>query len=132
MIEVETFFGGRVRSFRLPIHADARGALNPLELARIPFTARHAFWISGVPKGAVRGGHAHRDTTQLFVRLSGRIHVALGAPAERRSMTLDDTCQVLLVGPGIWSCQTYHGPDALLLVLADRDYDPHSYIVELS
>lgn len=131
MIEAMRVFDGRVRLYRVAGHDDARGRLTALSLSDFPFVPRRAFWISELPSGTTtRGGHAHRTAEQLLVRLSGEIMVTLCFRGEEISIRLDDAQQVLLIGPEVWSEQTYLGPDACLFVLVNEEYDMDSYIHE--
>lgn len=119
-----------MRLVRLPARVDDRGTLLPFDFADLPFVPRRAFVVHDVPAGAARGGHAHLRGQQLLVRLSGRIAVELRCDGDERRVELASSARGVLIAPGVWSRQTYHGPDARLLVFADEPYDPASYVSE--
>lgn len=121
------WFDGRVRLLPLERRVDARGALLPLDLDRLPFVPRRVFTVSGVPRGGIRGGHGHRVGQQLLVCLQGRVRVRMRDARDAVELTLDPGAGGLLVGPGVWGEQAYLEEGTVLLVLASEPYDPSSY-----
>ena len=60
----------------LPKIVDLRGNLTVAESStNIPFDIKRAYWVYDVPGGECRGGHAHKQLTQLVIALSGSFHV---------------------------------------------------------
>jgi dTDP-4-dehydrorhamnose 3,5-epimerase-like enzyme len=123
-----SWFAGRACLIAIERHVDARGALLPLQLDRLPFAPRRLFTVSGVPAGTVRGGHGHRDGQQLLVCLQGRIDLCLRLNDEEARTSLTADGPAALIGPRIWCRQTYCGEGSVLLVLSSEPYDPTSYI----
>lgn len=122
------WFDGRARLVALKRHVDARGALLPLEFEHLPFAPRRLFTVAGVPAGAVRGGHAHRQGQQLLVCLQGRVDLRLRRAEEEARVTLAAEGPAMLVSAGVWCEQTYVDEGSVLLVLSSEPYDPASYI----
>ena len=113
-----------VRWIALPSAADARGVLTAVEGgADIPFEIRRVFYMHGTPAGIERGGHAHRDTQQVVVAVSGRFGLELCDGRERRSFTLDDPARGLFMPPMTWVRLYDFSPQAVCLVLCDTRYD---------
>lgn len=125
---VRSYLGGLVGAYELPVVADMRGALLPLELSELPFAAVRVFCVHA-PRGAVRGGHAHRQGNQILVRISGHIEVELRRAGLVESVTLDAPGAALLIPAGVWAQQTYCNDHAVLLVLADTPFDPSNYVL---
>ena len=100
----------------------------PIYLTQLPFHAVRAFIVDGVPAGISRGGHAHRTTRQLMVLASGSVRIDLRREGEEISVMLDEARNAVLVGPAIWSRQTYLTADSRIVVFADEEYDPASYV----
>lgn len=119
--------GGDVLAIDLPVREDARGRLLPLEFPIRGFTPVRAFLVEGAD-AARRGGHAHRQARQLLMRTGGEIDVELRLSGASERVRLDTPATVLLIEPGVWSCQTYRGPGASLMVFSDRPYDPDDYL----
>jgi len=122
-----TFFDGNAALLPLAQHDDARGVLLPFEFGDMPFEPRRTFVVRGTTAGTVRGEHSHRSGTQLLICLEGRIEVLLRSRNEEMSVQLQPSAEGLLIGPGIWSRQTYLEAGSLLLVFASERYDPLSY-----
>lgn len=123
-----SWLGGGARLVEIERHVDARGALLPLELDRLPFAPRRLFTVSGVPAGTLRGGHAHRAGQQLLLCLQGRIDLCLRLNDEEVRTSLTAAGPALLLGPRIWCQQTYRDEGTVLLVLSSEPYDRASYI----
>lgn len=121
---------GHARTFCLARHADARGALYPIELAQFALQPARAFLVGEVPAGAVRGGHAHRSARQLLVRIAGSLRVDLRWRDQRHALLLDAAQDALLLDAGVWARQTYLDTDARLLVFCDEDYATASYLAD--
>lgn len=121
------FFDGGASLIKLTEHADKRGCLLALDHANLPFEPQRTFATHAVPVGTRRGGHAHRYGWQLLIRLTGRINVAMRR-GRQHDCLLQHSDTGLLIGPGIWSEQTYLEPGSTLLVIASTPYDPASYI----
>ena len=89
-----------LRAFR-----DARGVLVPLELAQaVPFPVRRVFWITDVPAGTERGGHAHKTCHQYLVCIGGLIQVGVDDGTATRTLPLP-AGSALHVPPGIYATE---------------------------
>lgn len=120
---------GMVRVLDLDRFHDERGSLVPLSFDDVGFTAARAFVVSA-PRGAVRGGHAHRRVRQVLLRASGTIEVEMLHGGERAHVTLDESCPAILIEPGVWAQQTYPHDHSTLVVFADGPYDADEYAYE--
>lgn len=121
------FMAGRARLLELTRQVDERGALVPLAFADLGFPVARAFAVTA-PGGTVRGGHGHRRSRQLLMRIRGVIRVELRTPSGTDIVDLDEETPALLIEPGVWANQTYLGDDAALVVFSDIAYDPDDYI----
>jgi dTDP-4-dehydrorhamnose 3,5-epimerase-like enzyme len=113
---------------KLPVMRDARGSLTAIDFAKqVPFPVARLFYVSGVPAGMSRGGHAHRRCNQYMICQAGRLLVAIADGADERSIELS-AGQAVLIEPGIFATQTYLDGDSACLVLCDRPYEADDYI----
>ena len=110
---------------------DDRGCLFPFDFSKIPFTPKRFFIVSDVPKGQMRGDHAHHKTEQFLVCLKGSIEVILYAAGSHRTFTLQ-SMQGVYVPNLVWDSQVFKTGKDVLLVLASTDYDRDDYIESLS
>lgn len=111
------------------VSTETLGALSFFEASRdIPFDVKRIYYIYDAPKGAQRGGHAHRNLHQILFCPYGKIEIVLDDGTERESVMLDDSGKGLLIGPGLWREMIWHTDNAVLCVAASEYYDEHDYI----
>lgn len=111
--------------------AETRGALSEFCFDSLPFSPARAFLIDSCPAGTKRGGHAHRDATQLLVCLKGAIEIELRANGLTRVVHCKVGESGLLIPAKVWSRQHYLCDDSMLLVYSSHPYDPKSYIQDV-
>lgn len=111
-----------IRWINLPAVTDDRGTLTAVEATRdIPFEIRRIFYMHHI--SADRGGHAHRDTDQVVIGISGR-HVIEVKDAERSlRFVLDDPDKGLYLPRMTFTSLMDFSPGAVSLVLASTHYD---------
>lgn len=115
----------------LPCFTDPRGMLTVLEGERgVPFRIARAFWMNHVPSGRGRGGHAHREQSQLIVAVNGSFTVILDDGETTRPYRLDNPSEGLLVCPGVWNILENFSEGAVCMVFASGLYDENEYIRE--
>ena len=81
-----------------------------------------------IPGGESRGGHAHKELSQLIIAASGSFSVTLDDGNVKRTVVLNRPYQGLLVVPGIWRDLNNFSAGAVCLVLASERYDENDYI----
>ena len=119
------------RLVRMHAVLEARGLLTVGEAERhVPFVPRRYFVITDVPDENIRGEHAHREQHQFLVCLAGSVVAEVDDGRERRAVRLDTPRVGLHMGPMVWGAQHHYSRDAVLLVLASREYDPSDYVRE--
>lgn len=120
---------GRVRWMLMPLIEDLRGYLTAGEVdSHLPFVPRRYFVVFKVPSSRIRGEHAHRLCEQLLVCLNGSVKVMVDDGHEREEYQLNSPHKALYVPPMVWASQFSYSSDAVLLVLASREYEPEDYI----
>lgn len=121
------FFDGEAALLSYPRHSDARGVLLPLEFGEMPFEPRRSFVIYGDSAGTVRGEHSHATGQLLLLCVEGAIDVLMRSRGDEVTVQLHPHGDALLLGPGIWSRETYLEPRSILLAFASEPYDPLTY-----
>jgi dTDP-4-dehydrorhamnose 3,5-epimerase-like enzyme len=96
----------------------------------MPGHIERVYFIYGVPENKIRGGHRHHTTWQGLVCLNGscKVYVQDGANEDTYTLNSPETC--LLIKPSDWHQMYDFSYDSILLVLANRNYDPEDYIDE--
>jgi len=105
-------------------YSDPRGILLPIELSALPFVPRRMFLVTEVPGGVERGSHRTRGCRQLLICVRPRIDLIVGIRPDERRVSLDSVGDRFLLPSGEFIRYRHSRPDAVLLVLADRDYEP--------
>lgn len=110
-------------------HSDRKGNITVVENKEdIPFEVRRTYYLYDVPGGESRGGHAHRELSQLIIAASGSFTVTLDDGKVKRTFVLNRPYQGLYIVPGIWRTLDDFSTGAVCLVLASHGYDEADYI----
>jgi hypothetical protein len=113
----------------LPVVADPQGNLTFIEQGRhVPFQITRVYHTYGIPGGAKRGGHAHRDCEELLVAMAGSFKVAIDDGAARGGFVLDRASVGLFLPRLIWRELVDFTPGAVCMVLASDYFDEEDYI----
>lgn len=112
-------------------HSDRKGNITVVENKEdIPFEVRRTYYLYDVPGGESRGGHAHRELSQLIIAASGSFTVTLDDGKVKRTFVLNRPYQGLYIVPGIWRTLDDFSTGAVCLVLASHGYDEADYICD--
>jgi hypothetical protein len=122
-----SYFQGRVTLMHFAGIEDSRGVLVPIDFQSLNFSPVRSFFVNGI-NGVARGGHAHRQGTQLLLRISGDIQIELSFHGEDLAVTLGPEANALMLCAPVWSRQTYRGESPVLLVFSDQRFDPSDYM----
>ena len=111
-------------------HPDTRGRLYVVSQQQLvcPFSMQRAFWITDVREGMVRGEHANRSCTELVVAVKGSVRIWLTDGREETEVLLNSPDMGIYIPPMVWCRLTDFSADAVVLGLADEDYDRSTYI----
>ena len=110
-------------------HSDRRGNLTVVENGiTVPFDIRRVYYLYDVPGGESRGGHAHKEMSQLIVAASGSFSVTIDDGVQKRTFLLNHPYHALHVVPGLWRTLDDFSSGAVCLVLASAEFDEHDYI----
>ncbi len=94
----------------------------------VPFDIRRIYYLYDIPGGESRGGHAHKELTQMIVAASGAFNVLLNDGKNQKIVTLNRPDYGLLVTPWIWRELLDFSSGAICLVLASHKYDEYDYM----
>jgi hypothetical protein len=95
-----------------------------------PFDVKRIYYLYDIPGGENRGGHAHKNLSQLIVAASGSFDVLLDDGQNKKIVKLNRPDYGLMVLPGIWRELFEFSSGAICLVLASQKYNQDDYIRE--
>jgi dTDP-4-dehydrorhamnose 3,5-epimerase-like enzyme len=107
--------------------SDTRGVLTAIESEiDIPIEIKRIFYMHHVTDD--RGGHAHLETDQLIIAISGSFKVELYDGFEKKEYFLNDPTKGLYVPRMIFLNLMNFTKDAVCMVLANTHYEENEYI----
>lgn len=108
---------------------DHRGKMIPIEYPKqLEFPLKRIYYIFDVKDGVRRGYHSHNDLEQILIAVHGKVKVLIKTPYEEEIVELDSPNKGLYIGPMIWREMFDFENEAVLVVLASREYDENDYI----
>lgn len=112
-----------------PKIADPRGNLSFVESDKqVPFEIKRVYYLYDVPGGVARGGHAHKNLTQVAIALSGSFDFILDNGNTRERYTLNSPYKGLLISSNTWREMENFSSGSVCLVLASDYYNEQDYI----
>ena len=118
----------KCKIIELPRIADPRGNLTFIEgNHHIPFEIRRVYYLYDVPRGAERGGHAHKELTQLIIAMSGSFDVVLDDGYQTKRFHLNRSNYGLFVCPMMWRELDNFSSGSVCMVLASNLYTADDY-----
>jgi dTDP-4-dehydrorhamnose 3,5-epimerase-like enzyme len=113
----------------LPKIIDTRGNLTFIESNnQIPFDIKRVYYLYDVPGGSARGGHAHKELSQLIIAISGSFDIHIDDGLEKRTLHLNRGYKGLFICPMIWREIDNFSSAAVCMVLASNLYSEDDYI----
>lgn len=111
------------KELRFRTNLDVRGALTSIEGEGndIPIDIKRIFYMHHVVDN--RGGHAHIDTDQILIGISGSFKLKVFDGKETQEYVMDDCTKGVYVPRLTFTDMYDFTPDAVCLVLANTHYD---------
>lgn len=107
---------------------DERGKLQVLEAGKVfPFEIRRVFWISDIPEGRTRGGHAHWTCHEAVFAISGSFEIEIDDGKACHTYTIDSPTRGIMIPAGVWCELRHFTPGTVCLVMASQEYDASGY-----
>jgi hypothetical protein len=93
------------------------------------FTGYKRIFVTSDGKiGSSRGGHAHREQTQILFAIQGSFAIEFTSRNESGTLILNPESDGVLIPNLYWSTQTPLDEKSVLLVFASGLYDENEYI----
>lgn len=108
-------------------HIDDRGTLTPVDYSILEFIPKRSFIVNNVPIKTSRGGHAHKNTYQALICISGKIDIVLDNTRDKKEFCMS-AGEYINQLPMEWSNITFKTKNALLYVISSTQYCEKDYI----
>ena len=94
----------------------------------VPFDVKRIYYLYDVPGGESRGGHGHKELSQLIIAASGSFDITVDDGNVKRTFSLSRPSMGLYMPPGLWRELDNFSSGSICLVLASHEYDVADYI----
>ena len=117
-----------VQRIQLPQNVDERGALSFLESEKdVPFKVERVFWITGVPEGQIRGGHAHWTCHEAIFPVTGSFEIEVDDGKRCCVLQMNRPNEGIVISAGVWCELRHFAPGTACVVMASQPYDATGY-----
>ena len=116
------------KSIKIKKYNSINGSLAPIYLKKISKFKIKRFFILYGKKNTIRGKHAHKKCTQIFIPLKGKSQIKLEKKNSKKIILNPRSLKILKVSPLTWCEIRFLTNDCLILVLCDVDYSEKEYI----
>lgn len=110
------------------VDEQGRGNLAVIEKDTFPFDIKRVYFLYDVPSDAYRGGHAHKDVSELLIAISGSFEVLLDDGHSKQKIMLNKPTKGLLIPTGVWRELDNFASGSVCLVLASDEFNESDYI----
>ena len=111
-----------VKWINLPSSTDQRGILTAVESDKdVPFEIKRIFYMHQIT--ASRGGHAHLDTNQVLIGISGKFTLEISDGKTKQTHKINNPKKGIYIPKMIFINMFDFSKDAVCLVIADTHYD---------
>jgi len=119
----------KIKKIKIKNFISISGKLTPITFdKKIPMTVKRIFFLHGV-KNKIRGDHAHKKCSQLFIAISGKMILEVRTPHIRKKFTIDEKNKYgVFVPPKYWCNVKFVKKKSILMVMNDRKYEFNDYL----
>jgi len=118
----------RAEIIDLPKIVDYRGSIAVVEKDTLPFPIKRVYYLFDIPSSARRGGHAHKEVSELLIPISGSFDVLLRDGKEQKIFTLNKPDRGLIIRNNVWRELENFSAGAVCLVIASEIFEEDDYI----
>ncbi len=122
----------RYEVFELERFWDPSGTLHVGELsARGSGSFNRFYFLTGVPAGGRRGGHAHKQQQEYIICVQGGVTVHVESLGCKNAVALTRAGKALYLPAGYWRDLVDFSADAVIAVLASDPFSESDYIRDI-
>jgi hypothetical protein len=118
----------KIEIIDIPKIENALGNIAVIENGSIPFDIKRCYYLYDIPSSAKRGGHSHKNLSQILIAISGSFDVVLHDGISSQTVTLNKPDKGLLIKSNIWRELENFSSGAVCLVLASEVFLEEDYI----
>ena len=118
----------KIEIIDIPKIENALGNIAVIENGSIPFDIKRCYYLYDIPSSAKRGGHSHKNLSQILIAISGSFDVVLHDGISLQTVTLNKPDKGLLIKSNIWRELENFSSGAVCLVLASEVFLEEDYI----
>lgn len=109
-------------------YTNSNGTLIPVYLKKFSnFKMKRFFFINGKKK-SIRGKHAHKKCTQIFIPIKGKTELRLIKKNEKKIILDSNSLKILRVPPLTWCEVKFLDNNCIIMVLCDIKFSQKEYI----
>ena len=119
----------KIKKIKIKTYKSSSGKLVPITFdKKFPFNIKRIFFLYGLEK-KVRGDHAHKKCSQLFIALSGKMILNVKTPNNKKKFIMGKNLKYgILVPPKYWCSVKFIKKNSILMVMNDRKYEFNDYL----
>jgi uncharacterized RmlC-like cupin family protein len=110
------------------VSPEGMGSLSFVEKELIPFAIKRVYYLYDVPENGERGGHAHKELSQVLFALNGSFDLLIDDGFNTKKITLNSPDIGFYLPKGIWREMNNFSKNSVCLVLASEYLDEEDYI----
>ena len=119
----------KIRKIKIKSFKSFSGQLIPINFNKnFPFQIKRIFFLHGL-KNKIRGDHAHKKCSQLFMAVSGKMILNIKTLYKNKKFLLEKNSRyAVLVPPKYWCSVKFIKKNSVLMVMNDRHYEFSDYL----
>tara|TARA_X000001036_G_scaffold402552_1_gene408424 strand:+ start:57 stop:461 length:405 start_codon:yes stop_codon:yes gene_type:complete len=119
----------KLKKVKIKSFSSLSGKLIPYTFIKnFPIKVKRIFFLYG-KKNKIRGDHAHKKCSQLFVAISGKMLLEVKTPTTSKTFSIDEKKKYgVLVPPKYWCSIKFIKKKSILMVMNDRKYEFKDYL----
>ncbi len=116
------------RSIRIKKFTNSGGSLLPIYLNKLLGFNLKRFFILNGKKNTIRGKHAHKKCTQIFIPVRGKIELTLIKKNKKKLILNPNSLKIIKVPPLTWCEIKFIDNNCVVIVLCDTKFSEKEYI----
>ena len=119
----------KIKKYQFKSYSSSSGNLFPISFdKKLPIKVKRIFFVYG-KKNKIRGEHAHKKCSQVFIPVFGKIIISIKTPITKKRIVLNHSSKIaLLVPPKYWCSVKFVKKNSILLVACDQFYNFNDYL----